>query len=206
MVSGMSNDAAILPEDPALLKAMITALQAENARMSATIRAHDQLIQTLRLRIAKLKKQAFGKSSEKVEREIEQLELALEDLLIAVAESATAPAEDGADDVPAPAGDDTTERKPRRRPRVCDAMPRERHEFDPGSCCPDCGGDLRFVGEDVSEMLDLVAAQLKVLQVARSKKSCRRCEKMVQEPVPSRPTPGSMASAMLLAYILAVSA
>jgi transposase len=44
----MSADAAILPEDPALLKAMIAALQAENARMSATIRAHDQLIQTSR--------------------------------------------------------------------------------------------------------------------------------------------------------------
>jgi hypothetical protein len=85
----MSADAEILPEDPAVLKAMIAALQAENAKMSATIRAHDQLIQTLRLRIAKLKKQAFGKSSEKVEREIEQLELALEDLLIAAAESAT---------------------------------------------------------------------------------------------------------------------
>ena len=49
----MSNDAPILPEDPAVLKAMIAALQAENAKMSATIRAHDQLIQTLRLRIAK---------------------------------------------------------------------------------------------------------------------------------------------------------
>jgi transposase len=199
IVSGMSNVAAILPEDPALLKAMIAALQAENARMSATIRAHDQLIQTLRLRIAKLKKQAFGKSSEKVEREIEQLELALEDLLIAAAESATAPA---GDDAPASTGDDTTERKPRRRPRVSDTTPRERRELDPGSCCPDCGGDLRLVGEDVSEMLDLVAAQLKVLQIARLKKSCRRCEKMVQEPAPSRPIPGSMASAALLAYIL----
>jgi transposase len=202
VVSGMSNDAAILPEDPALLKAMIAALQAENARMSATIRAHDQLIQTLRLRIAKLKKQAFGKSSEKVEREIEQLELALEDLLIAAAESATAPAEDAADDTSASANDDTAEHKPRRRPRVSDATPRERRELDPGTCCPDCGGDLRLVGEDVSEILDLVTAQLKVLQIARLKKSCRRCEKMVQEPAPSRPIPGSMASAALLAYIL----
>jgi len=202
VVGGMSNDAAILPEDPALLKAMIAALQAENARMSATIRAHDQLIQTLRLRIAKLKKQAFGKSSEKVEREIEQLELALEDLLIAAAESTTAPAEDAADDTSASANDETAERKPRRRPRVSDATPRERRELDPGTCCPDCGGDLRLVGEDVSEMLDLVAAQLKVLQIARLKKSCRRCEKMVQEPAPSRPIPGSMASAALLAYIL----
>src|SRR5690606_15476912 len=82
----MSIVPQILPDDPALLKALIAALQAENAKISATLRAHDQLIQTLRLRIAKLKKQVFGQSSEKIEREIEQLELALEDLLISSAE------------------------------------------------------------------------------------------------------------------------
>lgn len=202
MVSvGMSDDTDILSNDPAVLKAMITTLQAENARMSATIRAHDQLIQTLRLRIAKLKKQAFGKSSEKVEREIEQLELALEDLLIAAAENAPAD-ESEADELPAVVTSDTLEHKPRRRPRVSDATPRERREIDPGSSCPDCGGDLRQVSEDVSEMLDMVVAQLKVLQIARPKKSCRRCERMVQAPAPSRPIPGSMASAALLAYIL----
>ena len=56
----MSNLTPTLPDDPALLKALIAALQAENAKISATLRAHDQLIQTLRLRIAKLKKQVFG--------------------------------------------------------------------------------------------------------------------------------------------------
>ena len=199
----MSSDAPILPEDPAVLKAMIAALQAENAKMSATIRAHDLLIQTLRMRIAKLKKQSFGKSSEKIEREIEQLELALEDLLIASAESVTAPAdEDEADPATETTTGDNDVRKPRRRPRVSATTPRERREIDPGSCCPDCGGDLRLVGEDMSEMLDLVAAQLKVLQIARLKKSCRRCEKMVQTPAPSRPIPGSMATAALLAWIL----
>ncbi len=66
------NAAENLPDDPALLKAMIAALRAENVKMSATLQAHDQLIQSLRLRIAKLKKQIFGKSSEKIEREIEQ--------------------------------------------------------------------------------------------------------------------------------------
>jgi transposase len=198
MLAGARN----LPDDPAVLKAMIAALQAENAKMSATIRAHDQLIQTLRLRIAKLKKQTFGKSSEKVEREIEQLELALEDLLIAAAES-SAPADEGAaEDASAVATSDNAERKPRRRPRVSESTPRERRELDPGTCCPDCGGDLRLVGENVSEMLDLIAAQLKVLEIARLKKSCRRCERMVQAPAPSRPIPGSMASAALLAYIL----
>ena len=82
---------ATLPSDPALLKAMIVALRAENAKISATLRVHDQLIQALRLRIARLKKQIYGKSSEKIEREIEQLELALEDLLIAASEGDAGP-------------------------------------------------------------------------------------------------------------------
>jgi uncharacterized protein with von Willebrand factor type A (vWA) domain len=62
----MSKHAENLPDDPAVLKAMIAALQAENAKMSATLRVHDQLVQTLRLRIAKLQKLAFGKASEKI--------------------------------------------------------------------------------------------------------------------------------------------
>ena len=200
----MSNAAQTLPDDPALLKSLIAALQAENAKISATLRAHDQLIQSLRLRIARLKKQDFGQSSEKIEREIEQLELALEDLMIAAAEGQPDVVNDGQNDdglETAPA-DEAAERPSRRRPRVSDSTPRERRELDPGSCCPDCGGDLRLVGEDVSEMLDLIAAQLKVVQIARLKKSCRRCERMVQMPAPSRPIPGSMAGANLLAHIL----
>ena len=39
-------------------------------------------------------------------------------------------------------------------------------------------------------------------EIARIKKSCRRCEKMVQEPAPSRPSPRSMAGPNLLAYVL----
>ncbi len=197
---GMSPEPAPPPDNLVALKAMVAALQAENARMSATLRAHDQLIRTLRLRIAGLKKKVFGKSSEKIEREIEQLELALEDTLIAAAEGAAEPMDEDATEPSAP--QETPERRPRRRPRVSDAAPRERRELDPGACCPDCGGELRLVGEDVSEILDMVAAQLKVLQVARLKKSCRRCEKIAQEPAPSRPIPGSMAGAGLLAFVL----
>lgn len=198
----MSNLAPTLTDDPAVLKALIAALQAENAKISATLRAHDQLIQTLRLRIAKLKKQVFGQSSEKIEREIEQLELALEDLLIASAESETAVPDGAPEAASFEPAEEAADRPSRRRPRVSDSTPRERQELDPGSCCPDCGGDLRVVGEDVSEMLDLIAAQMKVVQIARLKKSCRRCERMVQMPAPSRPIPGSMAGAGLLAHIL----
>jgi len=130
---------------------------------------------------------------------VEQLELALEDLLVAVAEEDEGLIDEGQDE---PAADEVSAPKLRRRPRVSDATPRERREFDPGTCCPDCGGDLRTVGEDVSELLDMIAAQMKVIQIARIKKSCRRCEKMVQEPAPSRPIPGSMAGPNLLAHVL----
>jgi transposase len=193
----MSGDAQNLPDDPAVLKAMIAILQAENAKISATLRAHDQLIQALRLRIAKLRKQAFGQSSEKIEREIEQLELALEDLMVAAAETDAAPVNE-TDTPTLIAAEGVT----RRRPRVSANAVRERRELDPGTCCPDCGGDLRLVGEDVSEMLDMIAAQMKLVQIARLKKSCRRCEKMVQVPAPSRPIDGSMAGAGLLAHVL----
>ena len=196
----MSGDAQNLPDDPAVLKAMIAALQAENTKISATLRAHDQLIQALRLRIAKLRKQAFGQSSEKIEREIEQLELALEDLMIAAAETDAAPVNET--DTPAAPTLIAAEGVMRRRPRVSANAVRERRELDPGTCCPDCGGDLRLVGEDVSEILDMIAAQMKVVQIARLKKSCRRCEKMVQVPAPSRPIDGSMAGAGLLAHVL----
>ena len=87
----MSQTPVNMPDDPAVLKAMIAVLQAENAKMSATLRAHDLLVQALRVRIAKLKKQKFGASSEKIEREIEQLELALEDLMVATAEADDTP-------------------------------------------------------------------------------------------------------------------
>src|SRR6056297_433773 len=166
----MSQAPADMPDDPAALKEIIAGLQ-------ATLRAHDLLVQALRIRIAKLQKQKFGSSSEKIEREIEQLELALEDLQVALAEAEDTPpddedATDTEDQVPA-----TAEPRQRRRPKVSKDTPPERRELDPSASCPDCGGDLRVVGEDVSELIDMIAAQLKVIEIARVKKSCRRCEK-----------------------------
>ncbi|WP_438987988.1 IS66 family transposase [Marivivens donghaensis] len=199
----MSEHTASLPNDPATLKAMVTALQAENGKILATLRAHDLLVQGLRIRIAKLKKQKFGSSSEKIEREIEQLELALEDLKVALAEADdTSPGEDESPDAEDQTDTSPAEPKQRRRPKVSPSTPRERRELDPGQDCPDCGGQLRVVGEDVSELLDMIAAQLKVIEIVRVKKSCQRCEKIVQEPAPSRPIPRSMAGPSLLAFIL----
>jgi len=160
------------------------------------------LIQSLRLRIARLKKLGFGKSSEKIEGEIQQLELALEDLMIAASEGTSEPLAEDEEAEPTAPEANMPEKTMRRRPRVSDKAVRERRELDPGTHCPACGGELRLVGEDVSKILDMIAAQMKVVEIARLKKSCRCCEKMVQVPAPSRPIPGSMAGAGLLALRL----
>lgn len=122
--------------------------------------------------------------------------------MIAASEGNTAPVDEADETASVVPLADASEKIMRRRPRVSDKAVRERRELDPGSCCPECGGELRLVGEDASEILDMIAAQMKVIQVARLKKSCRCCEKIVQVPAPSRPIPGSMAGAGLLAYIL----
>ena len=212
----MSDTPAILPDDPTALKAMIAHLQAENARIaaenirvqadiekiSATLRAHEALVRALQIQIAKLKKQKFGASSERIEREIEQLELALEYLEIAgaAAISATQPDDDVELSAEEQAAAPNTPR--RRKPLVAVGTPRERIVLDPGNDCPECGGALRLIGEDVSEILELISAKLKVIETARLKKSCRRCEKITQLPAPSRPIPRSMVGPGLLAHVL----
>ncbi len=204
----MSDALSPLPDDPAELRAMIAALEAENAsmradaeRMQATLRAHEALVEALRIRIARLQRQRFGASSEKIEREIEQLELALEALEVAISSAG--------DPIPEDDGEETGSEPPaaevpprRRRPKVAATTPRERIVLDPGDACPDCGGALRLIGEDVGEILELITAKLKVIETARPKKSCRRCEKIAQVPAPSRPIPRSMAGPGLLAHIL----
>jgi transposase len=205
----MSDTPAILPDDPDALKAMIAALQADNARMdaditkmSATLRAHEAVVQALQIQIARLKKQKFGASSERIEREIEQLELALEHLEIAGAATISVIAPDANAELSEveQAAAPTTPR--RRKPLVAEGTSRERIVLDPGDDCPHCGGTLRLVGEDVSEILELISAKLKLIETARLKKSCRRCEKITQLPAPSRPIPRSMVGPGLLAHVL----
>lgn len=188
-----------LPDDPAALKAIILAQREETARMAASVRAYEALVQALKLRIARLQKQRFGPSSEKIEREIDQLQLALEDLEVAMASAASAP-EPAASTSEKPARSGAPRR--RGKPRLTEATPRERIVLDPGETCPECGGVLRLIGEDVSEILDFIAAKLKVVETARLKKSCRHCETVVQAPAPTRPVARGMAGPGLLAHIL----
>ena len=110
---------------------------------------------------------------------------------------------DPADDEPnANAPSERTAPRRRGKPRISEDAPRERVVLDPGDVCPDCGGELRLLSDDISEVLEYVAAKLKVIETVRPKKSCRRCEKIAQTPAPSRPIPRGMAGPALLAHIL----
>jgi len=203
----MTPDADTLPEDPAALQAMVLGLRAQISGVEAANRAYDALVQALRITIAKLKKQRFGPSSEKIERDLAQLELALESLETARAAGDATPEPDApeAEDAPAvgtAAPDDAAPQRRRGKPRISEDAPRETIVLDPGERCPDCGGALRLVGEDVAEILDFIAAKLKVVEIHRPKKSCRDCERMVQTPAPPRPIPRGMAGPALLAHVL----
>lgn len=174
----MTPDADALPEDPALLQAMVLGLRAQIAGIEAANRAYEALVQALKVTIARLKKQRFGASSEKIEREIEHPQLALESLEAARAAAVPTPEAD------APETDDVTIHKTaapdaiqaqrrRGKPRIAEDAPRETIVLNPGQRCPVCGGVLRRVGEDVAEILDFIAAKLKVVEVHRPRKPCR---------------------------------
>jgi transposase len=176
--------------DPAALKAMLID---RHERYLATLNSRTSEIERLVLLVEKLQRMLFGAKSEKVLRQIEQLEFQLEDLQAANAvEEARAAAPERR---PAPA-------KPFRRP-LPEHLPREVHTHMPGpEACPDCGGRLRELGEDVAEMLEYVRACFKVIRHVRSKLSCDACDRIVQASAPSRPIDRGLAGPGLLAHVL----
>ena len=132
-------------------------------------------IEHLKLIIAKLRRMMFGTKSEKIAREVEQLELKLEEL--EASEAAHPPAA-------APTAD-THRRKRKRRP-LPEHLPRETHTHMPAEeACSACGGQLSKLGEDVSEMLEYLPASFKVVRHVRPKMCCARCDHIVQAPAPS---------------------
>src|SRR5438093_2717825 len=92
-------------------------------------------------------------------------------------------------------------RKPARRP-LPEHLPRERIVYPSPSACPCCGGVLHKLGEDVTETLELIPRQWKVIQHVREKFSCRSCEAITQPPAPSHPIARGRAGPGLLAHIL----
>lgn len=173
---------ARLPDDAALLKAMISAQQAE--------------IERLNLIIAKLQRMQFGRRSEQLDETIGQLELSLEELEAVRAEGAAPAATEG------PERHETPVKRPTRKP-LPDHLPRETVEHAPTHCCcPDCGGALKKLGEDVSETLEYRPEHFKVIRHVRPKLACASCDTIVQAPAASRPIANGLAGPGLLAHVL----
>lgn len=191
---------AVVAEQTAALKAA----QAEAAAAKAGLLAKSLEIEKLKVQIARLRRMQFGRSSEKLAREIDQLELRLEELEVAAA--ANAPASDIDADH---AGSIPARPKPVRRP-LPEHLPRAEivHTppvvMDAACACPSCGstGQWRKVGEDVREVLEYVPGRFEVIRHVRPAFSCRGCESMTQAPMPSLPIERGLAGPGLIAHVL----
>jgi transposase len=152
----VTDTPAPLPTDLAAAHAMILA-ERSSARLAAEARAEEVLaarleIERLKLEIARLRREKYGPSSERAAR-IEQLELSLEALEETAAE-ADAATETQEPETPVRA---FTRRKPARRP-LPEHLPRKRIVYPVPTSCACCGGELRKLGEDVTETLERVPA------------------------------------------------
>jgi transposase len=165
--------------------------------LKALVLAKHTEIENLNLLVLKLKRMHFGQRSEKMNADIGQLELQLEDLETNQAAAELLPAQ-----LAAIAVNEKAARKPARRPLPAE-LPREVETIAPKQeACPDCGGKLRLLGEDVSEVLEYVPARFKVIRTVRPKLSCACCSRIVQEPAPNRPIDKGLAGPGLLAHVL----
>jgi transposase len=203
-----ADGAPALPDDVAGLKAMVLAQTVELAEIRALRQAQEAElaaaraglieqrfeIEALKSRLARLQRMTFGRSSEKLRDQVEQLELTLADIDEMLGE--ITPAND-----PADAQAEVSARKPTRRP-LPEALPRDIVEHPAPCACPDCGGALRPFGEDITEILDYVPGSFRVIRHVRPKLSCRACETIVQAPSPSLPIRRGRAGAGLLAHVL----
>ena len=177
----------------------VEALEAALAASQARISAAEAQIASLKLMIEKLRRALYGQRSERKERLLDQLELALDDL------TADASEDDLAAEKAAAA---TTEvkgfvRRKRGRKPFPEHLPRERVVVPGPTSCACCGSErLSKVGEDVTETLEVIPRQWKVTQTVREKFTCRDCEKISQPPAPFHTTPRGWAGPNLLATIL----
>jgi len=176
------NAAANLPDDIDALKAIILAQQDQNARLEALVAAFKQAL--------------FGRKSEKIDPD--QFELALEDIETAIARVET---EGGANPLVTP----TRTSAPRKANRgsLPKHLPRIEEVIAPESTLCDCGCERHVIGEDVSERLDIVPAQLRVIVTRRPKYACRSCEGgIVQTPAPAHLIPGGMPTEATVAHVI----
>lgn len=187
-------DLNVLPAEA--LRRLILAQYQQLITQDEQLLSREREIEHLKLLLVKLHRMQFGRKSEKLQRQIEQLELRLEEL-----ESSRREPESNLPE-PTPVTVSSTPAKPARR-ALPDHLPRQTRTHTPKeTVCPQCQGELRKLGADVSEMLEYVPASFVVIRHVRTKLSCTQCDCIVQAEAPSRPIARGRAGAGLLAHVL----
>src|SRR6266404_4151158 len=184
-------EAADLPNDVEALKGIVLKHSAALEAAEARLIAQKLELEKLRFEIACLKRMRYGRSSEQLDAKITQMQLTLEDLEASLAERPP-------EMVPPPKEPPA---KPVRRPLPAH-LPREDVVHETPCICPACGGALRRLGEDVSEMIEYLPGRYQVIRHVRPKLSCAACQKIVQAPAPSRPIARGLAGPSFLAHVL----
>lgn len=190
---------AKLPDNVEALQALLLA-QSSKVRalqdvcdvLTQTKQDDKKEIQHLKMLLAKLQRLLFGQKSEKLQHQIDQLELELEELHINQGER------DSVIEALQPAQRVVRERRP-----LPEHLPREIHQHLPeATACPDCGGAWKQLGEDVSEVLEHVPASFRVVRHLRPRLACTCCDRMAQASAPTRPIARSFAGPGLLAHVI----
>ena len=170
-----------LPSDPAELRIAAEGL-VELAKTQAL------QIEKLKHQLAGHQRHRFGSKSESSD----QLNLGLKLEEEETAAARIAPPEDAPDPEP--------KQKPKRKP-LPPTLPRNEQVLSPGETCK-CGGELRSLGEDVTEELEYIPGRFVVNRIVRPRMACKCCDRIVQAALPSRPIERGRPGAGLLAYVL----
>jgi transposase len=195
----MMNADDSLPDDVETLRRLLRARDAELAQVRAQASSTEALTAHLRLTIEKMRREIYGPRSERKARLLEQMELELEELEAGAGEDELIAEQASADTM---AVRSFTRRRPARKPFPAH-LPRERVIVPGPTSCACCGSTrLAKLGEDVTETLEVVPRQWKVVQHVREKFTCRDCERISQVPAPFHVLPRGFAGPSLLAMIV----
>jgi transposase len=193
-----------LPTKAKALRALLLAERARHAEELATARDQAQSeVERLMAIIAALRRQQFGRRSERLDAD--QLAFALEDVeqTLAATEAAAEQADQSKDEK-TPGKPTATRRRQTNRGALPPHLPREEVVVDVADkTCACCGGLKHKIGEDVSERLDMIPLQLKVIVTRRPKYACRACAGEVsQAPAPERLIENGIPTEALVAHVL----
>ena len=192
-------------DENARLRALLDAQQKSlrqmaeyNRVLSQRVAAYASEINRLKALVVKLQRMQFGKSSEKLRQKTERQVCEAQERITALQEEMAEVLGEQHDPVMPQPLRQSSARKP-----LPASLPRETRTLPPAeAACPSCGGGLSPLGCDISEQLELISSDFKVIETQRPKLACCRCDHIVQASIPSKPIERSYAGPGLLARIV----